>query len=98
MSKTMNARIGLSTTYEAYIDLWGYSPAWINTIQETILNMRECRSDDEAESYSNPACMAVWYSSPDKKKIEKVCAKANSLMALAKKTLTPNCSYDPICF
>ncbi|MEN6379727.1 MAG: hypothetical protein ABFD15_09135 [Methanofastidiosum sp.] len=88
----MNKAISITTNYEVYVYLYGYSMGWINTIQNAVLDYSQ--KDEDAEAYTCSACMAVRFTSTDKSRVGKLCAKVNSLLALAKKTYVKDCFYN----
>lgn len=84
-------RISVTLKYEMYVDLWGHTLAWIETIQNALHEFCDTHTD-ECESYTCPACMAIRFTSTDSSRIVKAERIFKRLSNLANKSVKP-CYY-----
>lgn len=70
--------------HELYINLWGLTPGWVDSIIAATLEECRCEEGEEAEGYRNPACMAVRFRTLDSARIPEVRRLVQRLLNLAK--------------
>lgn len=80
----MRNRIEETLIHELYIDLWGLTPAWIDTIIAATLDASQPGNGEEAEGYRNPACMGARFRTLDSARIPEMRATIQRLLNLAK--------------
>lgn len=81
-----NSRIEETLIHELYINLWGLTPAWIDSIIDATLRECRCSEGETAEGYRNLACMAVRFTTLDSARIPEVRSVVQRLLNLAKPT------------
>lgn len=79
-------RIEETVIHELYINLWGLTPGWIDSIIDATLRECRCGEGEEAEGYRNPACMGVRFRTMDSARIPAVRIVVQRLLNLAKST------------
>lgn len=75
-----------SIIYEAYFDLWGYTGDDIGNIQDAIMDFANV--DEECESYSCPACMAIRFRSDKEQRVDEAIKLFKKLIRNKKKDKT----------